>query len=388
VLLSRLVRVVLVGPGWPLRGGIARTTTALAAALARRGSLAAFVVPRRQYPRLLYPGRGDTDEGACPRLDCAEALFGVLEPWSWPAAARRVAAVQPHCLVIPYWTWVWAPFFLYLTRRTRAATIAVVHNPADHDAAMLPRWAARTVLRRCTGFLCHARAVAEELEASYPGAPAVVHPLPHEAAVAGERVAARAALGVGEKAVAALCFGLIRRYKGVDVFLDALARLPGDAPLVGLVAGEPWGEAGRVVRARLANPALRGRVVARLEWVPEREAGVWFAAADVAVLPYRSATGSAVAAQALAWGLPIVGSRVGGIAEVVEDGVNGILVPPGDLDELARALLRLGDEELRARLAAGARESAGRWSWASYAAALEALAARGAGGDGEPSGAV
>lgn len=382
VVRSHLVKIALVGPAWPLRGGIAATTSALAAALARRGSLAAFVVPRRQYPPLLYPGSADTDEGACPRLEFAEPLFGVVEPWSWPAVARRLAEVGPDCLVIPYWTWVWAPFFLYLAHRSRTATLAVVHNPADHDAAALPRWAARAVLRRCGGFLCHARSVADQLGASYPGVPTVVHPLPHEPTDPGKRAPARAALGVPQGAIAALCFGLIRAYKGVDVLLDAVARLPGDFPLVLLLAGEPWGDSGRAVRARLAQPDLRGRVVARLEWIPEREADAWFAAADLAVLPYRSATGSAVAARALACGLPVVGSWVGGIAEVVEDGVNGLLVPPGNPDELARALLRLGAEDLRARLSAGARASAGRWSWASYAAALEALAVQ-VGTDGQ-----
>jgi D-inositol-3-phosphate glycosyltransferase len=102
----------------------------------------------------------------------------------------------------------------------------------------------------------------------------------------------------------------------------------------------------------------------------------WFAAADAAVLPYRSATGSAVAAQALGWGLPLVGSAVGGIAEVVEEGVNGLLVPPEAPEALAGALARIADESLRARLAEGARAASRRWNWSSYAELLVDLTAR------------
>ncbi len=370
------MRIALVGPSWPQRGGIARTTTALAAALAQRGTLAAFVVPRRQYPSFLYPGPSDTDPAACPRLGVAEALFGVLEPWSWGSAAGRVVAAAADCLVFPFWTWVWAPFLRALGRRTGTPAVAIVHNPADHDATRLARFAARQVLGGCAGFFCHARAVAEHLAHTFPAAPTAVHPLPPGPLPRVDRAAARAALGVAADAVAALFFGLIRPYKGVDVLLEAVARLPAGTPLVLLLAGEPWGEVGRVVRQRLADPALAGRVVARLEWVPEGEAGAWFAAADLVVLPYRSATGSAVAAQALGYGLPVVASRVGGLAEVVEDGENGLLVPPADAGALAAALGQVCRAEVRARLASGARAAAQRWSWAGYAAALEELAAR------------
>jgi glycosyltransferase involved in cell wall biosynthesis len=181
-------------------------------------------------------------------------------------------------------------------------------------------------------------------------------------------------LGVPEHHLALLCFGLIRPYKGVEVLLEAVASLPGDLPVTLLLAGEPWGEAGERLRARIAAPDLAGRVVARLEWVPEGEAPAWFAAADVAVLPYRSATGSAVAAQALGAGLPVVGSRVGGIAEVVEDGASGFLVPPDNVPALAVALARLVEPGLVARLAGGARAAAARWSWSSYADTLDELA--------------
>jgi len=370
------MRIALLGPSWPQRGGIARTTTALAAALAQRGTLATFVVPRRQYPSLLYPGRCDTDPAACPRLGVAEALFGVLEPWSWGRAARRLERAAVDCLVFPYWTWAWAPLLRSVQRRTGLPAVAIVHNPADHDATRLAQRAARWVLGGCKGFLCHARAVAQHLERSFPAAPTAVHPLPSDPLPRVDRAAARATLGVASDAVAALFFGLMRPYKGVDVLLEAVAQLPAEAPLVLLLAGEPWGEVERAVRHRLADSALARRVVAHLEWVPEGEASTWFAAADLVVLPYRSATGSAVVAQALGCGLPVVASRVGGLAEVVEDGSNGLLVPPGDAAALAAALLQACQGEVRARLASGAHATAGRWSWASYAGALEELVGR------------
>jgi glycosyltransferase involved in cell wall biosynthesis len=368
--------MALVGPSWPLRGGIARTTTSLAVALNARGSLAGFFVPVRQYPGALYPGRRDTDPQACPRLPEAQACYHVLEPWTWRHLLSSLRTAAPAALVVPYWTAAWAPLFWFLARSRVAPMIAVVHNPTDHDASRGARGVARRTLARCGGFLCHARHVGGILERQFPGRPVVVHPLPPQKVSPVDRERARARLGVPADAVAVLCFGLIRPYKGVDVLLEAVERTPRGAPIVLLVAGEPWGRLGAALRRRLSRPDLAGRVVARLEWVPEEDTGAWFAAADAAVLPYRSATGSAVAAQALGSGLPIIGTAVGGIAEVVEDGVNGLLVPPEDPVALALALERFTDPTLRASLAEGARAVSQRWSWTSYAELLEALAAR------------
>lgn len=368
------MRLGLVGPSWPFRGGIARTTTAAAAALDARGELAAFLTPIRQYPGWLYPGAGDLDEGACPRLACARPTYAVLEPWTWPRLRRALREAAPDAVVLPYWSWAWAPLAVTLASWRVAPLIVIAHNPADHGAGVLARGASRAVLRRAGGFLCHARSVAGALGSVAPGAPVHVHPLPPEAPAPFPREEARRRLRVPEEAVAVLAFGLIRPYKGVDLLLDAVRRLPADTRVHLLLAGEPWGGLGETLAGRISDPLLAGRVTAQLSWVPEDEARVWFAAADAAVLPYRSATGSAVAAQALGAGLPVVASRVGGLAEVIEDGINGLIVEPGDAAALAKALARLCEPALLARLVAGARDASNRWTWASYAESLVAVA--------------
>jgi len=368
--------IALVGPSWPYRGGISRTTTQLAAALARRGSLAAFLTAARQYPRFLYPGSRDIDPGACPRLACAEPAFGVFQPLSWRRLAARLRTAGADAVVLPYWTAAWAPMEAWIARAALPPLVCVVHNPCDHDAGWLARRAAALVLSRCRAFLCHARSVAATLAERYPGREVAVHPLAMEPAAPADRAAARAARGLAPGSVALLSFGLIRPYKGVDVLVEAVAGLPEASPFVLLLAGEPWGHLDETTRGRLDRLAASRRAVVRLEWIPEEEVPGWLAAADAMVLPYRNATGSAVAAQALAHGLPIVASAVGGLGEVVEDGRNGLLVPAGDAGALASALMRLGDPAFRDRLAVGAREAAAAWSWDSYAACLAELVGR------------
>lgn len=372
------MRVLVVGPSWPFRGGIARTTTSLAEALARCGTLAGFCVPRRLYPRWLYPGAGDRDEAACPRLPQAKPCFSLFDPVSWRTLRRTVEEAAPEALVVPHWTAAWTPLELFLARQ-RVPVFGVVHNPFDHSGSPWSRWASWAALRRFRGFLTHARAVAWQLSRWFPEKPVRVHPLPPPEVTPVARHEARKRLGIPDAAVVFLFFGLIRPYKGLDLLLEAAALLPGEPLWFLAVAGEVWGEAERL-EAMIRHRALQSRVLFHPKWVPEEESPIWFSAADAVVLPYRRATGSAVASQALAYGLPLVATRTGGLEEVVEDGVNGLLVAPGDVAGLAAALEALLDRERREGLAAGARRLGSRWSWDSYASCLVELIRQSLGG--------
>jgi glycosyltransferase involved in cell wall biosynthesis len=124
-----------------------------------------------------------------------------------------------------------------------------------------------------------------------------------------------------------------------------------------VLAGEPWGAARALARKR---PARNVRL--ELRYQTEEERALWLAAADAVVCPYRDATGSGIAADAFAHARPLIGTEVPGLAEVVEDGVNGLLVPREDAPALARALLRFIGERLGPRLEAGVLATRGRFS--------------------------
>jgi len=150
--------------------------------------------------------------------------------------------------------------------------------------------------------------------------------------------------------------GALAAHKGVDVLARAFRRLPGaDVELHLFGPGVPddpfvaWLEKAAVGDSRIH---FRGRY--ENSRLPELLAGI-----DVVVVPSRwHETFSIVTREALLAGLPVVASRVGGIPEVISDGVNGLLTPPSDEDALAEALARLaGDRSLVARLAQAARST-------------------------------
>jgi glycosyltransferase involved in cell wall biosynthesis len=250
----------------------------------------------------------------------------------------------------------------------------VVHNPADHDAHFAQRLAARSVLGGCQGLFTHAESLAGLLRHDYPSIPVSSHPLAApEPTPLPSRLSARQRLGLPESPRIGLFLGLIRPYKGVDVLLQALTLA--DQGWHAVIAGETWGDLSAALPGQAKRLGVNDRVHFRLGWVPQEQIDDYLAAADIVVLPYYSCSQSGVATLALGRGRPVMTTRVGGLPEIIQDGVNGLLVERGDAEGLAAALNSL-DSATIDELTAAASPSVARFTWASYARAVENLMTR------------
>ncbi len=365
-------RVALVGPVPPWRSGIADQDVRLLRALRRLGVEPLVVTFRRMYPAFLYPGRADRDPGGFPG-DAGEIhpLLDGSSPLSFVSAARFLASRRVDLALVPWWTAFWAPHTLALlgtlgADRPAAVRLLLCHNVWDHETGPFRAALTRAVLRRADRIVVQNRRAEAELRAEFGEKPLAVVPHPSEPReVLPDRDFARARLGVPLDAPVFLFAGILRRYKGWDLLLEAFRRLRREVPSAQLVlAGEPWGDA-RELKAAAEAPATVKRALSgelarftsvrlELRYLPEEELSLWFAAADAVVCPYRHATGSGIAADAMAHGRPVIGTCVDGLRDVVEEGVSGLLVPPEDAAALAAAMTRFVTQRLGPRLSAGA----------------------------------
>jgi D-inositol-3-phosphate glycosyltransferase len=372
------VRIDVVGPVHPWRGGIAHHTARLARELIARDHDVRVLTFTRQYPALLFPGTTQLDRSGEPVAVPSEQRIDSIGPGSWVRVGRDIARRRPDRLVFAWWHPFFAPAFgaiAALARRAGVEVVFVCHNVLPHESSPVDRALARLAFRGASRFVVQAQAERDRLEQLVPGASVAVcpHPAYDVLAEGGHRehpAEARTVLGLSSSR-ALLFFGLIRPYKGLDVLIDAMALLPKrlrDVEL--LVAGECYGDE-EIYRGQVARLGLGDRVRLELRYVANEEIPTLMCAADAVVLPYRHATQSGVAQVAFAAGRPVITTAVGGLPDVVHDGENGLLVPPADPQALAAAIARFYDEGLAAALAAGARASAATNGWAALAAAIE-----------------
>ncbi len=375
-------RLVIVGPTYPFRGGIAQYTSQLARHLRRRRPVT-LISFSRGYPRLLYPGQTDRDPSPPAAQAAAEYLLSPWSPFSWRLTARRIRALKPAVAIIQWWVPFWAPSLAAvaaLTRRSRGPRVVFVcHNVMPHEGAGVPtRALTRLALAQGDGFVVHSRADAAALEE------VVTDPLVERSVLpalmtlpAVDRATARRQLGLPAEAQVALFFGFVRPYKGLEQLLAALpsaAEALGDLHLI--VAGEFWGSVAR--SRRLAEELGVGRRVHFIDrYLVDEEAAAVFAAADIVVLPYLQASQSAIVPLAVEAGMPVIATRVGGLVDVVTEGVTGLLVPPADPAALAAALIRaLGEPRLLERLRTGSTARRPFFAWDRHVDRVEALVAR------------
>ncbi len=369
-----VAKVVLLGPVPPWRSGIADQTVRLARAMARLGEPPLVVTFSRMYPRALYPGESDRGDGPFPAdLEVAAFLDG-FDPLSFRRAASLAAARGVRLVASAFWTSVFAPHLALFLSAHRAEApdsvrLLLCHNLADHEAGPPRRALARLALRRADVLAVQNAGDLATARREVPEARAVLVPHPSEPGPIVPRREARARLDLPEEAPVFLFSGLLRPYKGWDVLLEAFAQVRRALPeAVLLLAGEPWGEA-KLLAGRPSPPGVR----LFLRFLPSEERGLLFDACDAVVCPYRHATGSGIAADAVAHGRPVIGSDVPGLSVVVEDGVSGLLVPPGDVHALASAMLRFVRDGLAERLTAGAAALGTRFTPEGHARAILSL---------------
>jgi glycosyltransferase involved in cell wall biosynthesis len=391
------MKIGIVGPTHPYKGGIAQHTTELAHRLAARGHDVGLHSWSAQYPARLYPGEQRVAEPEMEPFPATDYPLSWRRPDSWLRLGRRLRG-GADAVVLVVVTPVQAPAYLGVltglgglrglggsSRRPRPPVLALCHNVLPHERRAADEGLVRAVLRRTHSVVVHTPAEAE-LARGLTGRPVSVAAMAahlwtsqrlrpggaidgRDPGLADRRPDAAAA---AEDAAAirrrVLFFGLVRPYKGLDVLLRALAAGPADVELT--VAGEFWGGVGST-EALIAELGLAGRVELRPGYVPAEQVPALFAAADALVLPYRSGTASQNVDLAHLHGLPVVASRVGTLPDGVADGVDGLLVPPGDAAALAAALHRLYEPGVLAAMRAKVVAPAVDETWSVYLDTVE-----------------
>jgi glycosyltransferase involved in cell wall biosynthesis len=344
----RALRITLIGPTPPLRGGIAHYTAALTRTLRTRHQIQ-LVGLRRQYPRRVFPGTTELDRSRVP-VDCSpDEVVDPLAPWTWRSPLRAIAEFAPDVIVMAWWQpalgSVLATFAALARRRCAVPLALLCHNVSAHDATAMDRVLMRYGLHRGDAVIVHSGADAERARGIRPTVRVLRtrHPaynLP-EFGHAIDATTARARLGLAGDVL--LFFGLIRRYKGLADAVRALPRILARHRCTLLVGGEfyePRAPYDALVRELHLDAHVR--IIDR--YVPNEDVGVYFSAADMLLAPYRAATQSGVVALAQQFHRPAIVTRVGGLPDMIADGATGLVVPPDDPAALATAVLRVYED--------------------------------------------
>lgn len=375
------MKITLIGPTYPFRGGIAHYTSLLTHHLRLRHDVR-LISYIKQYPQWLYPGNTAMDpspDSSALRVDCDRVLTP-LNPLTWWRAFEMIRKDAPDLLVLQWWTPFWSPMLLFLTRMVRRYTktriLFLCHHIIAPDGGVFDWYLLRRILWRGDAFIVMSEEDFALLRRALPWGriKGVTHP-PYDvfSRTPLPREEARARLGLEPEEPVLLFFGFVRRYKGLRHLIKALASVRQKLPAKLLVVGEFW-EDERPYRDLVRQLGLEEAVTFYSGYVPNEEMPVYFSACDVVMLPYLEATQSGIAQLAIGFERPMIATSVGGMAETIEHNQTGLLVPPADSEALSEAVLRYFEENLAEPFAENIRAGKEQGSWMPLVHLIEELA--------------
>ena len=359
------MRIAILSCFYPYRGGIAQFNAAIYQELGKAHDVAAFNF-KRQYPGFLFPGKTQyvtPEDEAFPVP--SQALLDSVNPLSWLRTARAIEAWNPDLVIVRYWMPFFGPSLGYVTRRLRkrCKVISILDNVIPHERRFFDKPFSKYFLRGSSGSIVMCSEVASDLRALQPDARYRIlpHPLYSHFGEKLPREEAERMLGLRPGKKNLLFFGLIREYKGLDILLEAFRDLGDDYQLV--VAGEPYGSFAKYQALIDACPG-RDRIRLFPEYIRDSEVKKYFSAADVTVLPYRSATQSGISSVSYHFEVPMITTGVGGLREAVEGAGTGLVAEEVSPAAVKREIERyFADPQLQARCVENIRKEKERLSW-------------------------
>lgn len=333
---------------YPFRGGIAQFNASLYRVFEKEHSIKAFTFIR-QYPDFLFPSETQmvTKKDSADKIP-SERVLDTLNPLTYYSAAKKIQNFFPDILLMKYWMSYMAPPLGTVARQVKkgAKVITILDNVIPHEKRFFDKSFTQYFLKQNHGFVVMSDAVKNDLLELHPSAKYISHPHPiynHfgnkiDSAEAKEKLAIP-----GNKKVI-LFFGFIRDYKGLDLLIEAISNLKDEYVLV--IAGEVYGSFDKYDK-QIADLKIKNKIIKHVRYISDEEVPVFFSAADVCILPYKSATQSGITSIAFHFDLPLIATNTGGLSETIQHKKTGLIVELPDPSLLASAIENYFSQNLK-----------------------------------------
>ena len=367
---------IILGPAFPLRGGIANFNNALCKAFVAEGVESQIYSFFLQYPSFLFPGKTQFEEGEQPQEFTIKTIINSINPLNWWKVARAIRKENPDYIIIRYWLPFMGPCLGTIARlakwRTNIQVLAITDNVIPHEKRIGDNLLTSYFVKSCDGFVTLSSSVLDDLAkfTNCSNKQFIPHPIYDIFGEQVDKTISLQHLGLNPAEKHLLFFGFIRKYKGLDILLRALAdKRLNDVKLI--VAGEFYDDP-QEYHDLIIDLGIQDQVILKSDFIPSEEVKYYFCAADMVVQTYRTATQSGVTQIAYHFERPMLVTDVGGLAEIISHEKVGYVTPvePNSVaDAIADFYINNREEEF----AANSKEEKKKFTWISLVQAIEKM---------------
>ena len=328
------LHITIIGPAHPYRGGIALGNERLASELQNLGYQVNVITFTVQYPSFLFPGKTQYSQAEPPKHLKIKRAINAVNPFNWYKVGQQIKNAKPDIVLFRFWLPLMGPCFGTIARiikkNNHSKILTLLDNVIPHEKRFGDKVFTSYFAKPQDGFIAMSDQVKTDIGQFSPNTPCLYspHPLFDNYGLKHDKSTAKTHLKLDSDTNYILFFGLIRDYKGLDLLLEGFKQFDFKAHNVKLlVAGEFYANEDRY-KALIDKLDIGNNVLLVNEYIKDKEVSYYFSAADILAQPYKSATQSGVTQIGYHFEIPMLVTNVGGLPEMVADGVIGYVVEP------------------------------------------------------------
>lgn len=361
-----LKKIVMIGPVYPYKGGISHYTGLMNRSLSEKYETV-MLSYRMQYPKFMYKKEQRDYENDSFKIENTQYQIHTANPFNWISTAVKIRKMKPDVVIFQWWHPYFSPCYWVMEQCLHGIQkMFVCHNVFPHERFPMDRFLTKMVLRSGNSFITHSATDKADLLSIKQTDHVVQTVLPTFNAFKFEDLTmeeARKRLEISEEEHILLFFGFVREYKGLKHLLRAMPELKKQDPKIRLLVVGDFGSEEEEYRSLIRELKIEDALSLYTGYIPDKEVEQYFAASDLVVLPYESATQSGVVQMAYGFGKPVLVTEVGGLPDVVTDHKTGYVVEPKSPSAITSSVLEFFREHQAEAFAEHIREEAYKFSW-------------------------
>ena len=375
------MKICVIGPTYPYRGGISHYNTLLCENLKKRHDVKS-VSFKRLYPSFLYPGKDQKDLNSKINIKTdSEYLIDSINPLTWIHAFLSIKKEQSDLLIFQWWTPFFTPVYFTISCLTRRLTntkiLMISHNVLPHEKKKIDKIMTKMVYKNVDFFIVHSEEDLRNLRTLIPNAKAkrTYHPTYEYFKTENKidlHLHSKEDLNLNLKNKTILFFGFVRDYKGLNYLIEAMPKVLEKLNVDLLIVGEFWDDKEKYIN-QIKQLGIENYVYIIDRYVPNEEVNLYFSVADVVVLPYISATQSGIIQIAYGFDKPVITTNVGGLPDVVKNGETGFIVPSEDANALSKAIVSYFEGNKEREFQANIKKQKDIFSWDKMVETIESF---------------
>lgn len=367
------MKIIIIGTAFPLKGGLASFNERLAEELLLHKEKDVEIYTfSLQYPSFLFPGKTQLSSETAPKDLKIKVKINSINPINWVKIGNEINQINPDLILIKYWLPFMGPCFGTILRKAKKSSktkiISILDNIIPHEKRIGDKMFTKYFIKPIDGFISMSKSVLDDLKTFNTKKPGlfIPHPVYDNYGDIIDKNTAREFLKINKDDKVILFFGYIRKYKGLDLLLEAMHfQKIKEKNIKLLIAGEYYGNE-EFYEEIIEKYHLQNQIILHTDFIPNSEVKYYFSAADCVVQPYKTATQSGISQLAYHFETPMIVTNVGGLPEIVPHEKVGYVVPP-EPHAISKAILDFYNKNKNIDFKKNIKIEKKKYSWSNFA---------------------